>query len=88
MCLLFFLYGGCSLLSTVVAHIVRYLLLPDDTLCAASLAWRRLRFAFVSAFPNVSVHVINVVDGILHDHRFLLSRERSSFAVLLLSGRL
>ena len=38
-----------------------------------------------SAFPNVSVHVIDVIVGFLNDHRVLLSFERPSIAVLLLS---
>ena len=33
----------------------------------------------------MSVHVIDVVNGILHDHRVILSFERPSFAVLLKS---
>ena len=50
----------------------------------ATLALLLLNF---SVFPNVSVYRIDVVDGVLHDHRVLLSFERPSFAVLLLNAR-
>ena len=57
------------------------------TRCAVLLAWRRLRCATLTFFPNESVHVIDVIDGILQDQRVLLSFERPSFAAILLNVR-
>ena len=48
---------------------------------------RRSRFASFSDLPNVSVHLLDVMVDILHDHRVLFSFERPSFAVLLLNVR-
>ena len=68
---------GCSLLFSFFDNIycqmiLGVLLYRHGDVCAL------LNF---SAVPNVPVHVIDVVDGMLHDHRVLLSFERPSFAV-------
>ena len=63
----------------------------DNRYCQMILDVLLYRQSDVRALPNfqlsqnVSVRVIDVVDGILHDHRVLLSFERPSHAVLLLN---
>ena len=82
MCLLFLLHGSCLLLSVLLTF-------SDNLYCQMILSVLLKRQSEVCALLcvqpslNESVHEIDVIVGLLHDHRVLLSVERRNFAVLL-----
>ena len=86
---MFFLLGAatailCSCSRSLTIFTARWY----SVCCFTGIATLALLLLNFSVFPNVSVYRIDVVDGVLHDHRVLLSSERPSFAVLLLNARL